>query len=185
MAILPVTQWGDKVLDKKAIPVKEITPEIINFVNDMFDTMYNANGVGLAANQAGSNKAIFTIDVSPMEGYEGIKPHVFINPKIVLRSDETDFHEEGCLSIPGLQADVERPSGIKVIYYDLEMKEHQLERDDFFARVIQHEYDHLQGVFFTDRVKDEIKKDIKKDLIDIKNRRIEVGYPISEKELKK
>lgn len=185
MAIIPVTQWGDKILNKKAIPVEEITPDIINFVNDMFDTMYNANGVGLAANQVNSNKAIFTIDISPMEGFEDHKPYVFINPKIVERSEETYYHDEGCLSIPGIQAEVERPSGIKIVYYDLEMKEHTLEREDFLARVIQHEYDHLQGIYFTDRVEDQIKKELKKDLLDIKNRRLEIDYPITEKEAKR
>lgn len=182
MSILPVTVYGDKILTKKALPVEQITPEIIGFVQDMFDTMYNADGVGLAANQVGSDRSIFVIDLSPVEGFENTKPMTFINPKIVERSEETEPYEEGCLSLPFLRADVIRPIGIKIKYLDLKGEEQVFESDDFWARVIQHEYDHLQGKMIPDRVTDDLKKQLKKELIRIKNRDMDIPYPVTEKE---
>ncbi|MGE5679655.1 MAG: peptide deformylase [Bacillota bacterium] len=183
MSILPITIYGDKVLKEKTRPVTDIDSSLIKVVKDMFATMHNANGIGLAANQVGVNKSLFVIDISDVEGYEKIKPVVMINPRIVLHSDEKVPMEEGCLSVPTLRAEVIRPKMIKVVYYDTDMKENSIEADELFARVIQHEYDHLQGKFFTDRLNDELRKRVKKDLIEIKNRKVEVDYPITEKEL--
>ncbi|MGE5399864.1 MAG: peptide deformylase [Ignavibacteriales bacterium] len=182
MSILPITIYGDKILREKAKPVTEVNVQMIKQIKDMFTTMRNANGIGLAANQVGIDKAIFVIDVSPCEGYEKIKPIVMINPKIMLFSDEKTTMEEGCLSAPHLRADVFRPKEIKIKYQDTDLTEQTLEADELFARVIQHEYDHLQGTFFTDRLSDELKKQVKKELIRIKNRKVDVDYPITEKD---
>lgn len=181
MAILPINIYGDKILEKKVKPVTETGVALIKEIKDMFETMRNAHGIGLAANQVGIDKAIFVIDVSPVEGYEKIKPIVMINPKIVLRSDELNVIEEGCLSIPTLRADVLRPKEIKVVYQDSDLTERTLEADELFARVIQHEYDHLHGKYFTDRLNEILKRQVKKDLVKIKNRKVEVDYLVTDK----
>ena len=100
MAILPITVCGDKILRKKAAKVTTVNNELIRLISDMFETMHNANGIGLAANQIGSNKQIFVVDISMVEGYEDTKPLALINPKIIAKSEELSVYEEGCLSIP-------------------------------------------------------------------------------------
>ena len=179
MPILPITVCGDKILRKKVAKVKDVDNQVIKLITDMFDTMHNAKGIGLAANQVGVNKQIFVVDISVMEGYENTKPIAFINPKIIERSEETSVYEEGCLSIPDQHEEVTRPKKIIIEYQDTDLKTQTLEADELLARVIQHEYDHLQGVLFTDLVDDETKKKLKKALNKIKKRKIEVDYPIS------
>ncbi|UCH64474.1 MAG: peptide deformylase [Ignavibacterium sp.] len=180
MKLLPVTMYGDRILRKKMDKVKEVDNETIELITNMFDTMRNASGIGLAANQVGVNKAIFIVDISLVEGYEESKPMVFINPEIVKYSEEKTFFEEGCLSIPDIREDVERPESVIIKYYDTDLKEQILDADNLMARVIQHEYDHLQGILFTDLVDDETKKRLKAPLKRIKKRKIDVAYPISE-----
>ena len=180
MAILPVTMYGDKILRKKVNKVEEIDNDTVKLITDMFDTMHNANGVGLAANQVGVDKSILIIDISQVEGYEDRKPIVFVNPDIVKYSEEKVVIEEGCLSIPDIRADVERPEAITIKYQDTDLKEQVLEADDLLARVIQHEYDHLRGILFPDLVTEQLKKQLKKPLHKIKKRKVEVSYPISQ-----
>jgi len=182
MSILPVTLYGDKILKKKAKSVQGITPAIEKLVDDMFHTMKNADGMGLAANQVGRNKSIFVIDLSPVKGYENFKPVVFINPRIEFLSEEKVGIEEGCLSVPGIREEVIRPEGIRIAYEDINKKENIIEYDELFARVIQHEYDHLHGLFFTDRLEEETQKILKRSLSKIKSRKIETDYPVTEKE---
>jgi len=181
MAILPITLYGDKILKKKAIRITKMDAKVITLINDMFETMRNADGMGLAANQVGSHKSIFILDLSSVKGFEKTKPMVFINPKIVEYSEETTTMEEGCLSLPGIRSKVERPVGIKLFYQDIDLNDHVLEDDDLLARVIQHEYDHLQATFFTDRLNDEGKKMVKKLLQRIVSRKVDVEYPVTEK----
>ncbi len=180
MSVLPVTMIGDKILRKKVEKVEDIDNDVIELIADMWETMKNANGIGLAANQVGADKKIFIVDLSDVEKYEDTKPTVFINPEIVEYSDETSVIDEGCLSIPDIRANVERPKKITIRYFDTDMNEKVIDADELMARVIQHEYDHLLGVLFTDLVDDETKKKLKKPLQDIKKRKIEVSYPISE-----
>jgi peptide deformylase len=180
MPLIPITVYGDKILWKKTSKVTNVDDNTIRIIADMFDTMRNANGVGLAANQIGLNKQIFVVDISPVEGYEKYKPIAMINPRIVSKSDETISMEEGCLSIPDLRAEVIRPKSIFVSFFDVNMKEHTIETDELFARVIQHEYDHLQGILFIDYLDDELKKRYKKHLEKIKKRKIDIDYPVSE-----
>ena len=179
MSIVPITMCGDKILRKKTAKVTEIDDSTVGIIADMFETMRNANGVGLAANQIGVNKQIFIVDISPVEGYESYKPVVMINPLIISKSDETISIEEGCLSIPELRSEVIRPKGINISFFDVNMKEHTIEADELFARVMQHEYDHLQGVLFIDYFNDEMKKRYKKHLEKIKKRKLDIDYPIS------
>ncbi len=179
MPILPITICGDKILRKKAAKVSKVDNKIIKLISDMFETMHNANGIGLAANQVGANKKIFVVDISMVEGYENTKPLALINPKIIVRSKETINYEEGCLSIPDQRADVIRPQKITIEFQDKDLITHTIEADELLARVMQHEYDHLQGILFTDLVDEETKKRLKKPLNKIKNRKVEVTYPIS------
>ena len=179
MSIIPITLCGDKILRKKASRVSKVDNKIIKLISDMFETMHNANGIGLAANQVGANKQIFVVDISIVEGFEDAKPLVLINPKIIARSEETISYEEGCLSIPDQREEVIRPKKITIQYQDADLKTQTIDADDLLARVMQHEYDHLQGILFTDLVDDETKKRLKKQLNKIKNRKVEVAYPIS------
>ena len=180
MALLPITLYGDRILRRKAVKVKEIDFNTVELIKNMFETMRNANGIGLAANQVGTNESIFVIDVSVVEGYEKYKPIAAINPEIINRSDEKVAIEEGCLSIPGIRAEIIRPKNITLKYFDSDLKEQRLDAGELFARVIQHEFDHLYGTLFTDLVNDELKKSLKKDLSNIKGRKIEFEYPVTE-----
>lgn len=180
MAILPITIYGNKILRQKAKPVRSVSDELIKKIKDMFDTMRNANGIGLAANQVGFTESIFVVDLKGVDGYEKFKPVVMINPEIILKSEETEIMEEGCLSLPGLKAEVERPKQIKVKYVDADENEVEIEADDLFARVILHEYDHLIGKLIPDRVNAEIKKQLQEDLNKIKKREVSIDYPIVE-----
>ncbi len=180
MAVLPITVYGDKILRKKAARITEVDLKTIELIKNMFDTMRNANGIGLAANQIGVDKAIFVIDISQVEDYEDTKPIAFINPKIISRSDKKILMEEGCLSIPDIREEVRRPESITIVYHDTDLKEQTLEADGLFARVIQHEYDHLQGILFTDLIPDDVKKRYKRDLNKIRKRKVDIDYPITE-----
>ncbi|HEX9252684.1 MAG TPA: peptide deformylase [Ignavibacteriaceae bacterium] len=180
MPILPITVCGDKILRKKAAKVSKVDNKIIKLIADMFETMRNANGIGLAANQVGANKQIFVVDISMVEGYEDTKPLALINPKIVAKSEETIAYEEGCLSIPDQHEEVIRPKKITIEFQDMDLAKHTIDADDLLARVMQHEYDHLQGILFTDLLDEETKKRLKKPLNKIKKRKIEVAYPISQ-----
>ncbi len=147
----------------------------------MFQTMRYANGIGLAANQVGLDKSLFVIDLKEIEGYENFKPVVMINPQIIEESDEIVTIEEGCLSLPNLRAEVDRPAAVKIRFLNTDEEEEEIDADEFFARVILHEYDHLIGKMIPDRVAERIKKKIQKGLKDISDRNIEVDYPITEK----
>jgi len=179
MSIIPITVYGDKILKQKAQQVNAVTDELVKKIQDMFETMRNAKGVGLAANQVGFRDSIFVIDLKGAEGYEKIKPIAMINPKILLHSDEKIVVEEGCLSLPFLTVEVERSKSIKVRYLDADENEQEIEADDLFARVILHEYDHLIGKMIPDRVAEDVKKKLEDELELIKNREVDVDYPIT------
>lgn len=180
MAIVPITVYGDKILRQKAKPVKAVDNALIEKIKNMFDTMRNANGIGIAANQLGYRESVFAIDLKGVEGYENFKPVVMINPQIIDESDELVKLEEGCLSLPNIRAEIERPAEIKIRYLDADEKERELDADKFFARVILHEYDHLQGKMIPDRVTEDVKEKLKQELNRIMNRDIEIDYPITE-----
>ncbi|MBX3512126.1 MAG: peptide deformylase [Xanthobacteraceae bacterium] len=154
--IRPILQLPDPVLRKVSTPVQKIDAEIKKLIEDMFETMYDAPGVGLAAVQIGVTKRVVTIDAT--RGDDEKKPMVFINPEIVSASDETDAKEEGCLSIAEFYEEVERPSQVKVRYMDEKGKTHEIEADGLLARALQHEIDHLNGVLFIDHIS-KLKRD--------------------------
>lgn len=180
MAIVPITVYGDKILRQKAKPVSAVDDALIVKIKNMLDTMRNANGVGIAANQLGYRESVFVIDLNGVEGYEKFKPVIMINPKVVQESEELVKMEEGCLSLPNLRAEIVRPAEIKIRYLDTDEKEQELDVGEFFARVILHEYDHLLGKMIPDRVNEDMKNQLKNELNRIMNREIEIEYPITE-----
>lgn len=147
MAIRNIREMGDSVLTKVSKEVKEITPRIEQLIDDMFDTLYEAQGVGLAAPQVGILKRIFIIDISE----EQDEPMVFINPVILETSGEQTGYE-GCLSLPGKSGKVTRPNYVKVRAFDEDMNEFELEGEELLARAILHEYDHLDGHMYVEKV---------------------------------
>lgn len=153
MAVLPIYNCFHPVMTKKTTPVQEIDDSIKELINNMFDTMYNTKrGVGLSANQVGSNLSIVVIDVSEIRGIETELPFIMINPVILEYSQETEIQEEGCLSIPILYDEVERSVSIKIRYQDILGKEIERTTTGFLARVMQHEVDHLNGLNFYNRL---------------------------------
>jgi len=181
MSLLPITVYGDSVLREVVKPIKAIDDELIKNIQDMFETMRNAKGIGLAANQVGLKKNMFIIDLQGVEDYNEFKPLVVINPEIIEYSDELIIMEEGCLSLPDLRAEVERSEIIKLKYLDTDEEVQELEADLWLARVILHEYDHLIGKMIPDRVESRIKKKLQGDLIRIMKRDIEIDYQITER----
>jgi peptide deformylase len=150
MALREILILPDKRLRLVSEPVKKIDTDVKKLVEDMFETMYDAPGIGLAAIQVGVPKRIITMDLSKKD--EDKVQRVFINPEIVWSSDEKRVHEEGCLSIPEFYEDVERPAQVRVKYLDLDGKEQELEASGLLATCIQHEIDHTNGVLFIDHI---------------------------------
>ncbi len=153
--IYPIVIFGSETLRKPSVEVSADYPELKKLIEDMFLTMAAAEGVGLAAPQIGKNLRLFVVDCSPWgDEDEACKDYrrAFINPEIYEVSEETGLFNEGCLSLPGLHEDVRRPIAIKMRYLDENFEEHDELFEGFRARVIQHEYDHLDGKVFTDRL---------------------------------
>jgi peptide deformylase len=156
MALREILKIPDKRLRLVSEPVKRVDAGIRALVDDMFETMYDAPGIGLAAIQIGVAKRVVTMDLSKKE--ESHEPRVFINPEITWASKEKSTHEEGCLSIPEYYEEVERPQQVKVKYLDLEGKTHEVEASGLFATCLQHEIDHINGVLFIDHIS-KLKRD--------------------------
>jgi peptide deformylase len=150
MAVREIITLPDKRLRLKSEPVKRIDASIRKLVEDLFETMYDAPGIGLAAIQIGVAKRVVTMDLSKKE--DNHEPQVFINPEITWKSEETSKYEEGCLSIPEYYEEVERPAKVKVKYLDLEGKTHEIEASGLLATCLQHEIDHANGVLFIDHI---------------------------------
>ena len=158
MAIRSIRTIGDAILEKKTKAVKEMTDRLKELISDMFDTMYDANGVGLAAPQVGILKQIFVVDIG-----DG-KQYVAINPEITVVGEEVQTGEEGCLSVPGKEGVVTRPMHIKVKALDQNMKEYTLDASVFLARAFSHENDHLQGILYTEKVEGELEDVVYEEL---------------------
>lgn len=155
--IRPIVRYGEPVLHKPAETVHDITPEIQTLIDDMIDTMYAAPGIGLAAPQVGIGLRIFVADVS--SGRDPDELRVMINPEIIVR-EGVQTQEEGCLSLPGFEATVERPERAVVRGLDRDGRSHEIEGSGLTARAFQHEMDHLDGSLFVDRL-----RGIKRELI--------------------
>ncbi len=176
--ILPINTYSDEVLRRKAKPLKETGPEEDELVGNMFESMRNADGIGLAAPQVGESRRLLVVDLTPVDGYENVPPMVVINPHILdVRGYVT--MEEGCLSIPDVRGDVVRPSTIQLKYRDEHFEEHVGEFTGFLARVLQHEIDHLEGTLFVDRMTRRNRRKIQKELDAISSGKITAPYPVA------
>ena len=177
--ILPITAYGSPVLKKKGEDITPDYPKLKELIENMWETMYEAQGVGLAAPQIGLSVRLFLVDADPFSneepGLEGFKK-VFINPVILEESGEEWDFNEGCLSIPDVREDVSRKPNIKIKYQDENFVEHTEEYEGLAARVIQHEYDHIEGVLFTDLLSPIRKRMLKGRLSNIEKGKISVGY---------
>ena len=156
MAVRDIIILPDKRLRLVSEPVKQVDAGIRKLVDDLFETMYKAPGIGLAAIQIGVAKRAITMDLSKKEGNH--EPQVFINPEVIWTSDETAKYEEGCLSIPDYYEEVERPAVVKVKYLGLDGKSHELQAKGLLATCLQHEIDHINGVLFIDHLS-KLKRD--------------------------
>jgi peptide deformylase len=149
MAIREIIILPDKQLRLVSKPIETVTTQVRKLADDMFETMYDAPGIGLAAIQIAEPVRLITMDISKKEGEEK-QPRVFINPEILSVSEKLSVYEEGCLSIPEYYEEVERPAAVRIRYMDLDGKVHEEEASGLFATCIQHEIDHLNGVLFVD-----------------------------------
>jgi peptide deformylase len=156
MALRDILILPDKRLRLVSPPVKKIDAETRRLVDDMFETMYEAPGIGLAAIQVGVPKRVITMDLAKKD--DPREPRVFVNPQILFRSEEKAIYEEGCLSIPEYYEEVERPSLVRVKFLDLDGAEQELEASGLLATCLQHEIDHLDGVLFIDHIS-KLKRD--------------------------
>ena len=152
MALRNIREMGDPVLEKKAKVIKEVTPRLRALAQDMLETMYDTGGVGLAAPQVGILKRLVVIDVTEEQN----EPYTMVNPEI-LEQDGEQTGYEGCLSVPGKVGEVTRPNRVVVRYYDLDMNEWEMEAEDFLARAICHELDHLDGHLYVEKVNGELR----------------------------
>ena len=148
MTKLKLYEYPHPILKQKAQPAGKVDDEMRKLLDDMLETMYECGGCGLAAPQVGISKRIVVIDTAHED--EEPRPLFLVNPEIVWHSDEKKICEEGCLSVPGMRAEVERPAAVKVKYVDYDGEEQELSSDDFLAVVLQHEIDHLDGILFID-----------------------------------
>ncbi|MEI6900464.1 MAG: peptide deformylase [Bacteroidota bacterium] len=177
--ILPVVAYGHPVLNKKAREIDTSFPDLKGFIDNMFDTMYQSDGVGLAAPQVNQSVRLFVVDCSPFSDKylesENFK-RVFINATIYMEDGEDWAFNEGCLSFPGLREDITRKPVIWMTYLDENLQPHDERFDGINARVIQHEYDHIEGVVFVDRMSSLRKMIIKGRLSDIAKGKVDVAY---------
>ena len=184
--ILPIVAYGDPILKQRAKEISSSSKDLEILLKNMWETMYAANGVGLAAPQVGKSLRLFIVDGSPFSveasltedeknELKGFKK-VFINPKILQKSDDLENFNEGCLSIPDVRGDVTRPTTIKIKYQNQYFKEITEHISGLPSRIVQHEYDHLEGVLFTDKLSALKKKLIKNKLLKISRGKINVDY---------
>jgi peptide deformylase len=193
--ILPIVAYGDPVLRKVGIEIDKEYPELDTLITNMKETMYKASGVGLAAQQIGKAIRLFIIDASPFGEDEELSEedrnvladfkHVFINPKIVEEKGDEWAFNEGCLSIPDVREDVFRQEEITIEYQDEKFEKHTRTLNGLAARVFQHEYDHIEGILFTDKLSTLKKRLIKKKLENISKGKIKADYRMRFTKLKK
>ena len=193
--VLPIVAYGDPVLRKKATEIPKGYPDLQSFIDAMFETMYAAYGVGLAAPQVGLPIRLFVIDAAPFAEDEDLSPNeqeqlknfkkVFINAQIIEETGNEWAFNEGCLSIPDVREDVFRKENIKIKYVDENFQEKVEEYTGLAARVIQHEYDHIEGVLFTDKLSPLKKRIIQSRLANISKGKIKVDYKMRFPDAKK
>ena len=185
---LPIIAYGDPVLRKKAAEISADYPDLGALIANMFDTMYGAHGVGLAAPQIGLSIRLFVIDAIPFaEDDEALKDFrkVFINPMVIDEAGDKWSFNEGCLSIPDIREDVDRQQSITIRYFDENWQEYTETYTGLAARVIQHEYDHIEGKLFTDKLSPLRKAMLKNRLDSISKGFVKVDYKMKFPALKK
>ncbi len=177
--IYPIVVYGDPVLKKKAENIEKGT-DLSELIANMFETMDAAHGIGLAAPQIGKSIRLFVVDGRPMEDDE-TKDFVktFVNPEIIKEEGDEWAFEEGCLSIPNIREEIERPEKLLIKYFDENWDEHEEEFDGIKARIIQHEYDHIEGVLFTDYLTPFKKRMLKGKLQNITKGKMKVDYRVA------
>ena len=175
--IYPIVAYGDPVLKKKAAEVPKDYSGLSQLIADMYETMYNAHGVGLAAPQIGLSLRLFVTDGAPFEEEE-VRDfrQVFINARILEEDGESWKFNEGCLSIPQIREDISRLETIRIQYYDADWNLKEEHYDGLAARIIQHEYDHTEGILFVDKLSPLRKRLIKNRLLDISKGKVEADY---------
>ena len=193
--ILPIVAYGDSVLRKKATEIEKEYPKLNELVSNMWETMYKANGVGLAAPQIGLPIRLFLVDTTPFSDDEEMSTEerdalssfkkVFINAKISEEIGKEWIFNEGCLSIPDVREDIKRKDTITISYLDENFKPHTQTYDGLLARVIQHEYDHIEGILFTDKLSTLKKRLLKGKLKNISQGKVLVDYRMRFPEMKK
>lgn len=178
--IYPIVMYGDAVLRKKALDIEKET-DLSTLIQDMFETMYSAKGIGLAAPQIGKSIRLFVVDGSPLDEEPGMAnfKKAFINPQIVSEAGEPWPFEEGCLSIPNIREDVLRKEKLMIRYFDEQWNMHEEEYDGMKARIIQHEYDHIEGKLFVDYLTPLKKRMLKGKLNDISKGDVDTEYRIA------
>ncbi len=179
--LLPIYAYGQPVLKRKAEPIATDYPELATLLSNMWETMYHADGVGLAAPQIGLSIRIFVIDSEQVDRKDDVPTDkgfkkVFINAEMIEEDGAPFVYEEGCLSIPNIRGDVERPERIKIRWQDEHFEQHEAIFTGIDARVIQHEYDHLEGVLFTEKLKPLKKRLIQRRMEDIRIGRVKTDY---------
>lgn len=184
--VLPIVAYGDPVLKKEAAEVPEDYPGLKDLIRDMWETMYHAQGVGLAAPQIGKSLRLFVVDATPFADDEELSEEeqsllknskrVFINARMLEETGEEWDFNEGCLSIPDIREDVSRLPEIEIEYQDEDFQWHSHRFDGLLARVIQHEYDHIEGILFTDHLSPFKRQLLKGRLEKISRGKIQVGY---------
>ncbi|HKA75980.1 MAG TPA: peptide deformylase [Pseudolabrys sp.] len=177
MAVRDILIIPDKRLRLKSDAVKAVDKPLRALIDDMFDTMYAAPGIGLAAIQIGVPQRVVTMDVAKKDELK--QPQVFINPEVVWASDEKATYEEGCLSIPEYYEEVERPRAVKVKYLDLDLKPQEIEAAGLLATCLQHEIDHINGVLFIDHIS-KLKRSMVMKKFKKAAKKTEGGKPLSE-----
>jgi peptide deformylase len=179
--ILPVYVYGSPILRKVAVDIDKDYAGLKEFIADMWETMYKSDGVGLAAPQVGKSIRVIVIDGSPMAdddpSVETFKK-TLINAHIIEQSGDDFIFQEGCLSLPGIREEVARPSKLKIRYYDEDWQLHEEEYDGLIARIIQHEYDHLEGILFVDKIPFIRKRLLNSRLTAITKGKVDVSYKI-------
>lgn len=184
--ILPIYVYAAPILREEAEEVEADSDELQRLIDDMIETMHGAGGIGLAAPQVGRRERLFVVDLMPMKEEaerDGIElppqPMVFVNPEIVWESEEECEFEEGCLSIPDLRELVVRPERVRIQFLDRSFEPQEMEVGALLARVIQHEFDHLEGILFIDRISPFKRRLLKRRLREMARGNVEADYPLS------
>jgi peptide deformylase len=174
MAILPIITLPDKRLREKSAPIDKVTPGLLALASDMLETMYAAPGIGLAAVQVGMLKRLVVLDVAKKDGES--KPMIFFNPEVTWAAEEKSVYQEGCLSIPGYEEEVERPARVRISYMDDKGKTQKIEASGLLATCLQHEIDHINGKLFIDYL-----SKLKRDMVTKKFRKAGKFAPAADK----